>query len=363
LQKYKIIQPFKTSIRLDKNQKITNENNLAWGAVNGTRNLSVSYCQKIGIVCDSTPSAGFAWVIRRGIIDELKFFDKMILGGGDYMMVSEFCHNSGIPISKHFRITEKKLQEITKEWANKAHKLIDGYVGCVDSTLLHLYHGKIEDRQYNKRYESIQNYNFSVDDIKLNEDGCWEWDTDKTGLKIAVENYFGLRNEDDKFISYYQNRKNLIYYKIIKEILYDKMGDLIIDIGAMDTDTVLQGNFNKRIVINLEPVLNQIENVKYVIGDYLNILPLPYADYVLCLQVLEHVKDPKEFAQKLLKQGGTIIVSVPYKWAIGACPWHVQDPVDDEKMYKWFSREPLWSKLVTEGDGIQRKIYFYKGIA
>ena len=83
-------------------------------------------------------------------------------------------------------------------------------------------------------------------------------------------------------------------------------------------------------------------------------------DIVTCLQVLEHVRPAEEFAQKLLAVGNTVIVSVPYKWPFGKTASHVQDPVDEEKLFSWFGREPNFQYMCTELTApVQRLVQVY----
>jgi trans-aconitate methyltransferase len=82
-------------------------------------------------------------------------------------------------------------------------------------------------------------------------------------------------------------------------------------------------------------------------------------DVVLCLQVLEHLDNPKEFAQKLLQVGKTVIISVPYKWKEGSCKYHTQDPIDKEKLKGWVGREPDEQHVVTD-KGLERIICVYR---
>jgi len=85
-------------------------------------------------------------------------------------------------------------------------------------------------------------------------------------------------------------------------------------------------------------------------------------DICLSLQVLEHIQDAKSFAQKLLKVGHHVIVSVPYRWPAGANSTHVQDPIDEEKLITWFNRIPNYEIIVTEPITEKRRLisYYYR---
>lgn len=73
-------------------------------------------------------------------------------------------------------------------------------------------------------------------------------------------------------------------------------------------------------------------------------------DLVLCLQVLEHIPSPSvvRFARKLFQCGKCVIISVPHKWQKGRCVGHIQDPVDELKLFDWTGMTPNESVVVGE---------------
>ena len=84
-------------------------------------------------------------------------------------------------------------------------------------------------------------------------------------------------------------------------------------------------------------------------------------DIITCFQVLEHLKDGdvEEFAKKLLREGRIAIVSVPYMWPENQCEYHVQDPVDVEKLIGWFGKNPAFLHVVTEKVKLARLIAIF----
>lgn len=94
-------------------------------------------------------------------------------------------------------------------------------------------------------------------------------------------------------------------------------------------------------------------------GDFLTVqLPQKF-DLCLCLQVLEHVDDADRFAQRLLETSPHVIISVPYKWNAKWVDSHVHDPVDEEKIRKWFGRDPNYAYVVKEPFTKARRIVCY----
>ena len=77
------------------------------------------------------------------------------------------------------------------------------------------------------------------------------------------------------------------------------------------------------------------------------------------MQTLEHVKDVKEFSEKLLNISKILIISVPYKWKKGATKSHIHDPVDENKLFSWFLKNPTYSEIVEEENKVKRIINIY----
>jgi hypothetical protein len=93
----------------------------------------------------------------------------------------------------------------------------------------------------------------------------------------------------------------------------------------------------------------RLPGVRCLFEDFLTWTPDARYDAVICLQVVEHVRDAATFCQKLLACADIAVISVPYCWRKGACKHHVHDPVDESKMLSWTGRKPLESRIVVDG--------------
>ena len=63
--------------------------------------------------------------------------------------------------------------------------------------LLHLWHGSKSDRNYAKRQNILDSYNFDpVTDIEIHSNGSWSWSREKLELCQSVKGYFQGRCED-----------------------------------------------------------------------------------------------------------------------------------------------------------------------
>ncbi len=61
-------------------------------------------------------------------------------------------------------------------------------------------------------------------------------------------------------------------------------------------------------------------------------------DVLLCLQVIEHVEDPKMFVDKIWDFAKVKIFSVPYLW--GYYSGHIHHNITEEKFLEWFPKKP-----------------------
>lgn len=167
---------------------------------------------------------------------------------------------------------------------------------------------------------------------------------------------FGLRKK-----GYWQKRKYNLYYNKTVQIIdkYFKNCNSVIDVGSNDTRILEEiKNIEKKVAIDLQK-LPDIPGVKTIKVDFMEYNPNEYFDLVLCLQVLEHLEDPKPFVQKLFKTGSNIIISVPYRWPESRSKYHLQDPIDEEKLKSWTLKEPHELHVIREYNGIERLIAIY----
>jgi SAM-dependent methyltransferase len=162
-------------------------------------------------------------------------------------------------------------------------------------------------------------------------------------------------------LGYWEQRSHFAYYREVVELArrYVPVGYAALDVGARDTHTLLSLDwFSRRVALDLQPGPT-LPGIERVVADFLVWEPAIPFDLVLCLQVLEHLDDPAAFIRKLLDTGHLLIVSVPYRWAKGPPPGHVQDPVDEEKLLGWAERRPLETKIVM--DERERLIAVFRG--
>jgi hypothetical protein len=82
-------------------------------------------------------------------------------------------------------------------WSKKWGQAINGCIGVVAGGLRHLWHGRMEDRGYGRRYVSLKQFAFDpYTDIKVGANGGWCWSSDKPELHEYCRKYLESRKED-----------------------------------------------------------------------------------------------------------------------------------------------------------------------
>ena len=201
LEEYNVVQPFSSILRLPKEQN--NADSLTdikfdyrdKGIFHSAARGAAVFGNKVlGDSCyDNRGAVGYAWSIRRSILEDFKFFDSMILGGAD-SVIAFALYGEHWPASEWY--LSAKLKEKVKEWSEKVHSKVKGSVYYTNGLINHLWHGNQEDRNYNERYDLITSNNFDPDlDLKSTESGLLEWSTNKKSLVDGTKNYFYIRQE------------------------------------------------------------------------------------------------------------------------------------------------------------------------
>jgi hypothetical protein len=141
--------------------------------------------------------AGQGWAFRREIIGKHGFYDRCIIGSADHLsahaMIGNFSSDCFTPDLGNNPIEI----ECFREWAIPFYEDVRGKISYVPGTILHRWHGTLEDRQHGPRHRRLADCGYDPrTDLRLNEDGCWEWNTDKPELHALLREYFKSRKED-----------------------------------------------------------------------------------------------------------------------------------------------------------------------
>jgi hypothetical protein len=141
--------------------------------------------------------AGWAWGIRRELLDRHGLYDAGIIGGGDHLMAHAASGSWTSACLDWALGKDKPHYHHFVEWAESFHDDVQGRVGYVSGTVLHTWHGRWRDRDYTNRHAKLREFGFDPKtDLRLGESGCWEWASDKPELHAWAMEYFAARHED-----------------------------------------------------------------------------------------------------------------------------------------------------------------------
>jgi hypothetical protein len=202
LESYAFVQPYSFVVRLPKGMldgtslddkiplgqgELHKMHGIAYGMATSSKACLGSYVEH--------GETGYAWAARRKILEECGgFIDGLICGSGDLMMARAFYD-----IVPHFgeKLPSDRLFSRFAWWCATAFKKHKGSVFYTDGLVLHLWHGSLSNRQYETRHEILARHRFDEqNDIKLGNNGVWEWASDKKDLHAEVKKYFASRYEN-----------------------------------------------------------------------------------------------------------------------------------------------------------------------
>jgi hypothetical protein len=180
---------------------------------------------------------GFGWAFRREILENHGLYDAHIGGDADHLMAHAMCGDFDCPCVNEVFITSliDRIPRLRRtgfarlfrkyvppnvrqrikgptlyntvntpfyghflNWATGFYDDIQGRVGAVPGTVLHLWHGNLARREYMERREILKSQAFDpLRDLRMGENGCWEWNSDKPELHMWIREHFQRRREDD----------------------------------------------------------------------------------------------------------------------------------------------------------------------
>jgi len=139
---------------------------------------------------------GFAWAARRDLLEKHGLYDACIAGSGDHMIAHAACGDWESPCvlnelgfsgqRKHFR-----------KWASGFFRDVQGRMTFVPGSILHLWHGEMDNRRYAERTLQLASFQFDPEkDIRIGSSGLLEWNSHKPALHRWAVRYFSTRKED-----------------------------------------------------------------------------------------------------------------------------------------------------------------------
>jgi hypothetical protein len=141
-------------------------------------------------------SPGYVWAAHRNLLDEHGLYDACIIGSADGAMVRAAygCFDHAV---RRQHMNSRRRQHYLA-WAEAFHIAVAaGKVGFVEGNLFHLWHGETEHRGYGHRYQGLERFAFDpFQDIALDHNGVWRWNSDKREMHDYLRKYFVSRRED-----------------------------------------------------------------------------------------------------------------------------------------------------------------------
>jgi hypothetical protein len=180
----------------------------------------------------------------------------------------------------------------------------------------------------------------------------------KPAVTPVPEEDAGLARQ--RVLGYWTARRSMLYYQAILQYaaVAGYGAKSAIDVGSGGTDYINWLHWiPDRSILDFH-VPKPPPGVHVIETDFMQFQPPHKFDLVTCCQVLEHVDQPKAFCSKLKEIGENLIISVPYKWS-GKAPGHINDPVDEHKLFDWMGLQPNSSQVVYEPFREGRLIAYY----
>lgn len=137
--------------------------------------------------------SGYAWAARREVLDQGGFYDRCIVGGGDAVLGYAAYNRMWPTLAQAKKIFSPWQFLDIALWLERFHNAVQGNVGFIPGTILHLDHGSQEGRAYESRTEILRAHEFRPSDVIASEAGPWIWGTPKREMHTAIERYFERR--------------------------------------------------------------------------------------------------------------------------------------------------------------------------
>ncbi len=137
------------------------------------------------------PAYGFAWVARKDFINQYKLYDRTILGGSDILLAYALVNGVKILREKYQSVGWGfySNSESFTSWHEKISNVTNGKLSFAQGSILHLFHGDSQNRQYISRINGALKYKLNLDqDIVYTQEKLWKFS--KQELKHSFSDYF-----------------------------------------------------------------------------------------------------------------------------------------------------------------------------
>ena len=144
---------------------------------------------------EGTSATGLAWAACRELLDQHGFYDGCIVGAGDRALAcaAHGCFNEFIGSV----CMNEQEKERFMAWARPFYQAVCGATGYLEGNLFHLWHGEARSRRALARHKELGPFDFNpFEDIVIDRNGCWRWNTNKPEMHEYMRKYFASRKDD-----------------------------------------------------------------------------------------------------------------------------------------------------------------------
>ena len=193
LMHHPIIQPFSTAASLDAREEVL------WTCPSSFKSFITGrgFHQEPPVPNSQIYKGhpGLAWAATMEALNALGgLYDVCIAGSADTVMSN--CLKGGWDVYLPGTPSEAVIRSI-KRWSNRCNQFVRGNIGYTNGTCMHHWHGKSEERGYEKRWAILSFHNFDPDeDLVLDSQGLYRWAGNKPRLEDDMRLSLGARNED-----------------------------------------------------------------------------------------------------------------------------------------------------------------------
>jgi hypothetical protein len=196
LDRFAVMQPFSRAVRLPLGRIMDTGEATAWEG----------FAEVMGRIPEAVSSGdfavhghtGFAWGMRREILQRHGLYDACIAGGADHLMAHAFTGEWESACLDRMLGPPAPYRAHAIGWCERIYEDVRARVGHVPGQLLHLWHGELPMRRYWQRLADLARAGFDpLRDVKTNADGCLEWASEHAALHDLMRRYFAERREDD----------------------------------------------------------------------------------------------------------------------------------------------------------------------
>lgn len=194
LMHHHVIQPFSEAINLNASHEYMWHCPSSFRAFLDARGfhqyppLPVSYTYK--------GHPGLAWAATRSALESLGgLYEDCVSGSGDTVMSNALKGDWSAYLPAP---PSPGMIASMKRWAARCDKYIKTNIGFTRGALLHSWHGKSDNRGYDKRWSILSFHQFEpAEDIKTGANGLFQWAGNKPQLEDDTRLSLGARNEDE----------------------------------------------------------------------------------------------------------------------------------------------------------------------